>query len=192
MAYKYIAEAWAKPEKSFVDELMRQRLIEWRRQPVIIRVERPTRLDRARKLGYRAKQGFVVARVRVRRSGFRKQRPKAGRRPKRMGVKKFKLSKSMRLIAEERVARKFPNLEVLNSYWVGEDGVSKWFEVVLVDPHHPAIMADKDINWIGQKQHHRRVFRSLTSAGKKVRSLRRRGRGAERFRPSLQKDTGER
>jgi large subunit ribosomal protein L15e len=192
MAYKYIAEAWAKPEKSFVDELMRQRLIVWRRQPVIIRVERPTRLDRARKLGYRAKQGFVVARVRVRRSGFRKQRPKAGRRPKRMGVKKFKLSKSMRLIAEERVARKFPNLEVLNSYWVGEDGVSKWFEVVLVDPHHPAIMADRVINWIGQKQHHRRVFRSLTSAGKKVRSLRRRGRGAERFRPSLQKDTGER
>jgi large subunit ribosomal protein L15e len=191
MAYKYIAEAWAKPEKSFVDELMRQRLIVWRRQPVIIRVERPTRLDRARKLGYRAKQGFVVARVRVRRSGFRKQRPKAGRRPKRMGVKKFKPSKSMRLIAEERVARKFPNLEVLNSYWVGEDGVSKWFEVILVDPHHPAIMADEGINWIGQKQHHRRVFRSMTSAGKKVRSLRRRGRGAERFRPSLQKDTGE-
>jgi large subunit ribosomal protein L15e len=191
MAYKYIAEAWAKPEKSFVDELMRQRLIVWRRQPVIIRVERPTRLDRARKLGYRAKQGFVVARVRVRRSGFRKQRPKAGRRPKRMGVKKFKPSKSMRLIAEERVARKFPNLEVLNSYWVGEDGVSKWFEVILVDPHHPAIMADEGINWIGQKQHHRRVFRSMTSAGKKVRSLRRRGRGAERFRPSLQKDAGE-
>ena len=192
MAYKYIAEAWAKPEKSFVDELMRQRLIVWRRQPVIIRVERPTRLDKARKLGYRAKQGFVVARVRVRRSGFRKKRPTAGRRPKRMGVKKFKPSKSMRLIAEERVARKFPNLEVLNSYWVGEDGVSKWFEVILVDPHHPAIMADKNINWIGQKQHHRRVFRSMTSAGKKVRSLRTRGRGAERFRPSLQKDTGER
>ena len=191
MAYKYIAEAWAKPAKSFVDELMRHRLVEWRRQSVMTRIDKPTRLDKARKLGYKAKQGFVVVRVRVRRSGMRKQRPKAGRRPKRMGVKKFKLSKSMRLIAEERVGRKFPNLEVLNSYWVGEDGVSKWFEVIMVDPQHPVIKADENINWICQKQHHRRVFRSLTSAGKKVRSLRTRGRGAERFRPSLKKGTGE-
>jgi len=184
LAYKYIAEAWSKPEKSFVDELMRQRLIEWRRQPTICRIEKPTRLDRARKLGYKAKQGFVVVRVRVRRGGLRKQRPKAGRRPKRMGVKKFKPAKSLRLIAEERAARKFPNLEVLNSYWVGEDGRSKWFEVLMVDPSHPAIKADKDINWICQKQHRGRVFRGLTSAGKKVRSLRRKGKGAEKFRPS--------
>ena len=191
MAYKYIAEAWARPEKSYVDELMRQRLIEWRRQSVISRVEKPTRLDKARKLGYKAKQGFVLARVRVRRGGMRKQRPKAGRRPKRMGVKKFKPSKSLRLIAEERVARKFPNLEVLNSYWVGEDGVSKWFEVIMVDPHHPVIKADENIRWIGQKQHRRRAFRSLTSAGKKVRALRRRGRGAEKVRPSLRAVKGE-
>ena len=115
MAYKYIAEAWAAPEKSFVDELMRQRLIQWRRQSTVFRIEKPTRLDKARKLGYKAKQGFVIVRVRVRRGGMRKQRPKAGRRPKRMGVKKFKPAKSLRLIAEERAGRKFPNLEVLNS-----------------------------------------------------------------------------
>ncbi|MDI6691320.1 MAG: 50S ribosomal protein L15e [Candidatus Bathyarchaeota archaeon] len=191
MAYKYIAEAWAKPEKSFVDELMRQRLIEWRRQPTITRVEKPTRLDRARKLGYKAKQGFVIVRVRVRRGGLGKKRPKAGRRPKRMGVKKFKPAKSMRLIAEEKAARKFPNLEVLNSYWVGEDGRSKWFEVIMVDPHHPAIAADKDVNWISQKQHRGRVFRDLTSAGKKVRGLRRKGRGAEKLRPSKKAGRGE-
>jgi large subunit ribosomal protein L15e len=185
MAYKYIAEAWTKPEKSFVDALNRQRMIEWRRQSVVIRIDKPTRLDKARKLGYKAKQGFVLARVRIRRGGMRKQRPRAGRRPKRMGVKKFKPSKSLRLIAEERVARKFPNLQVLNSYWVGEDGVSKWFEIVLVDPQHPSIKADKDINWICQKQHTGRVFRSLTSAGKKVRSLRGRGRGREKARPSI-------
>ncbi|MEM3442863.1 MAG: 50S ribosomal protein L15e [Candidatus Bathyarchaeia archaeon] len=184
MAYKYIAEAWKKPEKSYVDELMRQRLIDWRRQPVVTRVEKPTRLDRARKLGYKAKQGFVMVRVRVRRGGLRKQRPKAGRRPKRMGVKKFKPAKSLRLIAEERAARKFPNLEVINSYWVGEDGRSKWYEVIMVDPHHPAIKADRDISWITEKQHKKRVFRALTSAGKKVRSLRRKGRGAEKVRPS--------
>lgn len=190
-AYKYIAEAWAKPEKSFVDKLMRERLIEWRRQHTVSRIEKPTRLDRARKLGYKAKQGFVMVRVRVRRGGLRKQRPKAGRRPKRMGVKKYKPAKSLRLIAEERAARKFPNMEVLNSYWVGEDGRSKWFEVIMVDTQHPAIKADKDINWISQKQHHRRVFRGLTSAGKKVRSLRRKGRGAEKFRPSKKAGKGE-
>ena len=179
-----MAEAWAKPEKSYVDELMRQRLIEWRKQHTVTRIERPTRLDRARKLGYKAKQGFVVARTKVRRGGRRKQRPRSGRRPKRMGVKKFKPAKSIRLIAEERTARKFPNLEVLNSYWVGEDGRHKWFEVILVDKNHPVIKTDKDINWITEKQHNRRVFRSLTSAGKKVRSLRRKGKGAEKVRPS--------
>jgi large subunit ribosomal protein L15e len=184
MAYKYIAEAWYKPEKSYVDELMKQRLIGWRKQQTVVRVEKPTRLDRARKLGYKAKQGFVIARVRVRRGGLRKKRPKAGRRPKRMGVAKFKPAKSLRLIAEERTAKKFPNLEVLNSYWVGEDGRHKWFEVILVDPNHPVIKTDRDVNWITEKQHHRRVYRSLTSAGKKVRSLRKKGRGAEKVRPS--------
>jgi large subunit ribosomal protein L15e len=191
MAYKYIAEAWKKPEKSFVDELMRQRLIEWRKQPTILRVEKPTRLDRARKLGYKAKQGFVIVRVRVRRGGLRKQRPKSGRRPKRMGVNKYKPAKSLRLIAEERAARKFPNMEVLNSYWVGEDGRFKWFEVIIVDRAHPAIKSDKDINWICQKQHRGRAFRGLTSAGKKVRGLRKKGRGAEKARPSKKAATGE-
>jgi len=191
MAYKYMAEEWAKPEKSFVEELMRQRLVEWRQQHTITRIERPTRLDRARKLGYKAKQGFVMARVRVRRGGLRKKRPKAGRRPKRMGVKKFKPAKSLRLIAEERAAKKFPNLEVLNSYWVGEDGRSKWFEVIMLDPNHPVIRTDKDVSWITQEQHHGRVHRGLTSAGKKVRSLRRKGRGAEKFRPSRRRGSKE-
>jgi large subunit ribosomal protein L15e len=166
---------------------MRQRLVIWRKQHTVTRLERPTRLDRARKLGYKAKQGFVIARVRVRRGGLRKQRPRSGRRPKRMGVHKFKPAKSLRLIGEERTARKFPNMEVLNSYWVGEDGKSKWFEVILLDPHSPVIKTDKDVNWITQKQHHRRVFRSLTSAGKKIRSLRNKGRGAEKVRPSRRK-----
>ncbi len=192
MAYKYIAEAWSKPDKSYLNELMRQRLMEWRQQPVVNRLENPTRLDKARKLGYKAKQGFIVARVRVRRGGLRKVRPKAGRRPKRMGVKKFKPAKSLRLIAEERTARKYPNLEVLNSYWVGEDGRSKWFEVIMVDPNHPVIKSDPDINWIAQKQHRRRVHRALTSAGKKVRALRGRGRGSEKVRPSRKANQGER
>jgi len=184
MAYKYIAEAWKKPEKSFVKDLMRQRAIEWRKQPATVRIESPTRLDRARNLGYKAKQGFVITRVRVRRGGMRKTRPKAGRRPKRMGVTKYKPAKSMRLIAEERAAKNFPNLEVLNSYWVWEDGRFKWFEVIMVDPNHPAIKSDKNVNWICEDVHHGRAFRGLTSAGKEVRGLRYKGRGAEKVRPS--------
>ena len=176
MAYKYIAKAWKKPKESFVKELMWQRAIEWRKQNAIVRIERPTRLDRARNLGYKAKQGFVMARVRVRRSGFRKTRPTGGRRQKRLGVNKFKLAKNMRLIAEERAARRFPNLEVLNSYWIWEDGRFKWFEVIMVDtvllPNHPIS---------GQT---RRVFRGLTSAGKEIRGLHNRGLGAEKARPS--------
>lgn len=184
MTYKYVAKAWKKPEASFVKDLMWQRVIDWRRQPTIIRVEKPTRLDRARKLGYKAKQGFVIARVRVKRGGLKRTRPKAGRRQKRMGVKKYKPAKSLRLIAEERAARKFPNLEVLNSYWVWEDGRNKWFEVVMVDPSHPVIRSDKDVGWICEDVHRGRVFRGLTSAGKEVRGLRRKGRGAEKMRPS--------
>jgi len=184
MAYKYIEAAWKKPDISFVKDLMWERAMQWRRQPAIVRVEKPTRLGRARKLGYKAKQGFVVARVRVRRGGLRRPRPKMGRRQKRMGVAKLKPAKSRRLMAEERAAKKFPNLEVLNSYWVWEDGRFKWFEVILVDPSHPAIQSDKDVNWICEDVHRGRVFRGLTSAGKKVRGLRSKGRGAEKVRPS--------
>jgi large subunit ribosomal protein L15e len=176
MAYKYIAKAWKKPNESFVKELMWQRAITWRKQDSIVRIERPTRLDRARNLGYKAKQGIVLARVRVRRSGFRKTRPTGGRRQKRLGVNKIKLSKNMRLIAEERAARKFPNLEVLNSYWVWEDGRFKWYEIIMVDP---AILPDHPI-----ADQTGRAFRGITSAGREVRGLRNKGLGAEKFRPS--------
>lgn len=169
--YKYMATVWRKTEKSPVKELMEQRTLEWRAQPAIVRTDRPLRLNRARELGYKAKQGFVIARVRVRRGGMRKVRPSSGRRPKRMGVTRFVPAKSMQLIAEERAARKFPNLEVLNSYWVGEDGQHKWFEVILVDPSHPSIKNDHDINWICDNGKRGRANRGLTSTGKKMRGL---------------------
>jgi large subunit ribosomal protein L15e len=179
VAYKYVTEAWNKPEDSFVKDLMKQRVIKWRREPAVLRVDRPLRLDRARKLGYKAKLGYVMARVRVRRSGWRRERPKAGRRQKRMGVTKLKIAKSLKLIAEERAARKFPNLEVLNSYWVWEDGLHKWYEVIMVDPDHPVIKADKNINWITRKTQRGRVFRGLTSAGKEIRGLHHKGQHRE-------------
>jgi len=150
--YKYLRELWKVPSKTGLAELIRQRVIKWRKGPTIVRVEKPLRLDRARALGYKAKQGFVVVRVRIRRGGLRKRRPKAGRRQKRMGVLKYTPAKSLQQIAEERVAKKYPNLKVLGSYWVWEDGKYKWFEVILVDPHHPVIKNDeKMIKMIGGK-----------------------------------------
>lgn len=182
LMYKYIREAWKNPSNSFVKELMQQRAPQWRRESTIQRIERPTRLDRARSLGYKAKKGYVVVRTRVRRGGRRKTRFTAGRRPKRMGVNKITPIKSIKRIAEERVAKKFPNLEVLNSYWVWEDGKFKFFEVILVDPNNPSIKNDKNINWICENQHTSRALRGLTSEGKKTRGLRGKGKGSEKAR----------
>ncbi|KZX12689.1 50S ribosomal protein L15e [Methanobrevibacter filiformis] len=180
--YKHIKDAWKNPDNSYVRELMWERAPQWRKEKVVQRIERPTRLDRARSLGYKAKSGYVLARTRVRRGGRRKSRFTAGRRPKRMGVKKITPAKSIQRIAEERVARKYPNLEVLNSYWVWADGKFKFYEVILVDPNNPSIKNDNKINWICENQHTGRVFRGLTSAGKKGRGLRNKGKGAEKVR----------
>ena len=76
------------------------------------------------------------------------------------------------------------NLRVLNSYWVTEDGSSKWYEVILVDPRHKRIQSDPQINWIVRAQHKRRECRGLTSAGKKHRGLRKKGHRAHGHRPS--------
>ncbi|RBI63565.1 50S ribosomal protein L15e [Halomicrococcus sp. NG-SE-24] len=188
--YSHIRDAWKDPDDGKLAELQWQRKQEWRDQGAIERIDRPTRLDRARELGYKAKQGVVVARASVRKGGARKQRFKAGRRSKRQGVNRIGRRKNIQRIAEERVSRKFPNLRVLNSYWVGEDGSQKWHEVILLDPEHPAIQNDDDLNWICDDSHRGRAFRGLTSAGKGNRGLQQRGKGTEHTRPSNTKDKG--
>jgi large subunit ribosomal protein L15e len=182
--YSHIKEAWRDPDDGKLAELQWRRMQEWRDQGAIERVERPTRLDKARELGYKAKQGVVVARVSVRRGGARKRRFTAGRRSKRQGVNRLGRRKSIQRIAEERASRKYRNLRVLASYWVGEDGTQKWHEVILLDPEHPAIENDDDLNWICDDSHRGRAFRGLTNAGRSNRGLHNRGTGAERVRPS--------
>ena len=49
----------------------KNKLIQWRKQNVIKKIERPTRLDRAHSLGYKAKQGYVLARIRIKKGGRR-------------------------------------------------------------------------------------------------------------------------
>ena len=163
--YKYLQNFWKKPDPT----VMREKYIGWRREDVVTRIEHPTRPDRARSLGYKAKQGIIIVRTRLKKGGRSRSIAARGRKPSKAGMKKYSAKKSKQQTAEERVSRKFPNLEVLNSYWVGDDGVTKFYEVILVDPKSPSIIKDKDLNWICDMKHSSRVFRGLTSAGSKSR-----------------------
>lgn len=179
--YKYVRQAWKKPHDE--NGLLKERLIAWRQEDATVRIERPTRIDRARSLGYKAKEGVIVVRQRVPVSARMRAGGTKGRRQKTSRRKKI-VSKNYQQIAEERAASKFSNLEVLNSYWVAQDGQDKWFEVIFLDKNHPAIMADKDLNWICLPQQKSRVFRGLTSAARRSRGLMNKGKGAEKIRPS--------
>jgi large subunit ribosomal protein L15e len=183
-AYKRMNEIWLDEQKERSD-LIRSRLIIWRKQGNAVKLDRPTRLGRARSLGYKAKQGYVIVRVKIGRGTREKPRPRMGRKPRSLGVVKYTPQKSRKWIAEERVAKKYPNLRVLNSYWVGSDHRHTWYEAILVDPNHPVIYNDPKINWICDPTHKGRVSRGLTSAGKRSRGLRNKGHGAEKIRPSL-------
>jgi large subunit ribosomal protein L15e len=165
--YYYIKQAWKKPD----NKILMKRMEEWRDGPAQVNVEKPLRLDRARALGYKDKTGFVIIRVRVKRGGHKRPRPVKGRRGKRMHTRK-NLKMSYKWIAEQRVANAHQNLEVINSYEVGKDGIHYFYEVICVDPERPEIKNDKTINWIAKGSNRNRVFRGLTSSGKKSRGLR--------------------
>ena len=142
------------------------------------RAPRPTRPDKARRLGYKAKQGFVIYRIAMRRGG--RKRPVAKGcpygKPKSSGaVKQQKPQRNLQSIAEERVGRRLKGLRILNSYWVGQDSTYKYFEVIMVDVAHPAIRRDPKVNWIVNPVHKHRELRGLTAAGKKSRGV---GKGA--------------
>ena len=181
---KYLQKLYRKPNKE-LKELLKKRLIEWRKSNAVERVDKPLRIDRARSLGYKDKQGFIVVRVRVLRGGRQRPLIKKGRRSKHRRRRKI-VGKSYQWIAEEKAARKFRNCEVLNSYKLAKDGLYYFFEVILIDTNHPSIKSDKDIRWITNSQHRRRVFRGLTSSARASRGLRRgKGKGHEKNRPSL-------
>ncbi|KAJ3064569.1 60S ribosomal protein L15 [Podochytrium sp. JEL0797] len=172
-AYKYLEELQKKKQSDVVRFLLRVRCWEFRQLNVIHRASRPSRPDKARRLGYKAKQGYVVYRVRVRRGG-RKRPVKKGAvfgKPASQGVNQLKYQRSHRSTAEERVGRKCGNLRVLNSYWVNQDSTFKFYEVILVDPQHKAIRRDARINWIVAPVHKRRESRGLTAIGKQNRGL---------------------
>jgi len=165
--YHYIKQAWKKPDS----KILMKRMEGWRSEPAQVNVEKPLRLDRARALGYKDKKGFVIIRIKLKRGGHRRPRPVKGRRGARMHTRK-NLSVSYKWIAEQRVALKHKNLEVLNSYEVGKDGINYFFEVICVDPERPEIKNDPTMSWITKGSNKNRVLRGLTSSAKKSRGLR--------------------
>ncbi len=163
---KYLREAWKKPDV----KLLRERMVLWRKDGAITRVEKPLRIDRARSLGYKAKKGVVVVRVKIKRGGHKRSRPNKARRTKRLHIRK-NLRMNYKEIAESRVARKYVNMEVLGSYWIGKDGMNYFYEIVLVDRAEPGILNDKQLGEF-VKAPKKRALRGLTSAGKKARGQR--------------------
>merc|ERR1719498_830462 len=176
-AYKYLQELWRKKKSDVLRFVMRVRCWEYRQLPVIHKATKPSRLDKARALGFKAKQGYSIYRVNIRRGGRKRQVHKGAvfGKPVHQGIRKQKKARSHRAVAEERVGRRCTNMRVLNSYWVGQDAAQKFFEVILVDPTHNSIRRDPRINWIVSEKHNRREIRGLTSAGKKYRGLRQKG-----------------
>merc|ERR1711929_70855 len=171
-AYKYMNEIWRKKQSETMRYLQRVRVWQYRNLNAIHRASRPTRPEKARRLGYKATQGFVVYRIRIRRGGRKKPVPKGATmgKPVHQGVF-MQFARRLQSVAEERVGRHCGALRVLNSYWVGEDSTYKFFEVILVDTFHKAIRRNPDTQWITKAVHKHREMRGLTSAGKKSRGL---------------------
>ncbi|XP_024594058.1 60S ribosomal protein L15-like [Neophocaena asiaeorientalis asiaeorientalis] len=163
--YKYIQELWRMKQSDVMRFLLRVRC--WHRAP------RPTRPDKVRRLGYKAKQGYVIYRVRVRRGGRKRPVPKGTTygKPVHHGVNKLKFARSLQSVAEERAGRHCGALRILNSYGVGENSTYKFFEVILIDPFHKAIRRNPDTQWTTKPVHKHREMRGLTSAVRKSRGL---------------------
>ncbi len=162
--------AYKNIQKTFIGEYKersptyRSRITSWRKQLTVVRVEKPTNIARARTLGYRAKEGYIVVRVKIGKGMRKRAKPRGGRKPSKAG--RFKSpDKPHQQFAEEKASRKYTNCEVLNSYWVGEDGQTEFFEVILIEKNR------KDITEKA-KLRKGRAFRGLTSVGKRSRGLR--------------------
>jgi len=170
-AYKFLEELYKKKQSDVLRFILRVRCWQYRQLSAIHRAPRPSRPDKARRLGYKAKQGYVIYRVRVKRGGRKRPVVKGQTygKPKTHGVNALKNQRSHRSIAEERAGRKLGSLRVVNSYWVAQDSTYKFYEVILVDPHHKAIRRDPRINWIANPVHKHREIRGLTAAGRKNR-----------------------
>ena len=170
-ANKYIRKAFQNEWKGTKDanydyaSMMRQRGLEYRNDELaIVKVERPTNLPSARSVGYKAKQGIFVVRVRVRKGTGTHHRPKNKRRPKRQGQAKLSRKLSTQAMAEQKSSKRFENAESLGSYKVAEDGKWHYFEVIMADREASTIKSDKNLAYLAHG-HKGRAERGKTYAG---------------------------
>ncbi len=157
-SYQHIQETFQK-EYSERSPIYRARIATWRKEAPLVRIERPTNIARARTLGYKAKKGFSVVRVRIKRGKRKRPKMLRGRKPSKSG-RFYARHKSLQRMAEEKASRRYRNMEVVNSYFVGSDGSLKFFEVILSDSAQTGLPLQKG-----------RAFRGLTSEGRKNRGL---------------------
>ncbi|XP_036895431.1 60S ribosomal protein L15-like [Sturnira hondurensis] len=137
------------------------------------RATHPTRPDKACRLGYKAKQGYVIYQICVCHGGHKCPVPKGMTygKPVHHGVDQLKFAQSLQSVAEEQAGYHCGALRVLNSNRVGEDSTYKFFEVILIDPFHKAIRRNPDNQWITKPIHKHRETRGLTSVVHKSHGL---------------------
>jgi len=170
-ANKYIRAAFQKEWKGVTDSdydyasLMRQRGLEYRNsEQAVVKVDHPTNLPSARSVGYKAKQGIFVVRVRVRKGTGTHHRPKNKRRPKRQGQAKLSRKLSTQSMAEQKASKRFTNAESIGSYKVAEDGKWHYFEVIMADRTASTVLADKNLKFLAHG-HQGRAERGKSYAG---------------------------
>lgn len=178
--YKSVKATFASEYKSR-PQIYKDRITRWRADPPIKRIEKPTNIAKARQVGYKAKEGVIVVRVRVKGGKKKKEAVGGGRKPSKSG-RFFSISKSTQSIAEDRAARRFPNTEVLNSYFIGSAGSDRFFEIILLDRASSSILSDP--NYRGVVEQKGRSYRGLTYSGRKHRGIAVKGYGTIKRRPS--------
>ena len=172
-ASKYIKQVFQNEWKGESDanydyrKIMQARTIDYRKEKrVVVKLEGPTNIPAARKVGYRAKQGIFVARVGVRKGSGTYHRPKNKRRPKRQGQAKLTRKINTKAMAEQKASKKFENAEVLGSYKIAEDGQKHYYEIVLADRDAKTIRKDKQLKWLVYGKQMGRAERGKTSSGR--------------------------
>lgn len=110
-AYRYVQELYRKKQSDVLRYLLRIRCWQYRQLTRLHRAPRPSRPDKARRLGYRAKQGFLIYRISVRRGGRKRPVHKGCTygKPKSHGVNELKPYRNLQSVAEVRLNKKKPN-----------------------------------------------------------------------------------
>merc|ERR1712018_557217 len=102
----------------------------------------------------KAKQGYVIYRISMRRGG--RKRPVAKGCP-------YGKPKTSGPVNQQKPER--------NLQSIGQDSTYKYYEVIMIDIHHAAITRDPKINWMCAAVQKHRELRGLTAAGKSSRGL---------------------